>query len=226
MREERIFATVEATKSFATTYKIGLSLFVGRGPKIIRDLQSLGADVFLDLKLHDIPMQVHRAVESALAYAPRFLTVHAQGGAAMLKVAARAAKGTNTKILAVTMLTSLGQADMADLGISSSVGDQVRRLADLALSSGIDGLVASPQELTLLCDHVGKSAYLVCPGIRGADDQAHDQARTLSAYEAIRQGANALVVGRPITQAENSLLRAKGIHAEIERGMRDTELML
>ena len=221
MHEEAMHEVIRVTRPFATTYKIGLSLFVAHGPKIIQGLTACGADLFLDLKFHDIPMQVGKAVENALTYSPRFLTVHAQGGKAMLKEAARVAQGTKTTILAVTMLTSLASTDIHELGIRSTVFEQVLRLAELALSSGIDGLVASPQELSMLRHHLGKNVYLVCPGIRSIDDNADDQARTLSAYDAIRQGADALVVGRPITHGQNSWFKATSIHSEIERAMKE-----
>lgn len=222
MRQEKISEVITATRPFVTTYKIGLALFVAHGPPIIEQISSLGADIFLDLKLHDIPMQVRKAVENALIFSPRFLTVHAQGGRAMLREVASITAGTNTKILAVTMLTSLAQNDLHELGLPPSMEENVLRLADLALSSGIDGLVTSPQELASLRKKLGTSPYLVCPGIRSSDDRAHDQSRTLSAYEAIRQGANALVVGRPITQAENCSLRAQSVHAEIAQALKDS----
>jgi orotidine-5'-phosphate decarboxylase len=223
MDQAKIHEVVTATRPFVTTYKIGLALFVAYGPKILSELSAQGAQVFLDLKLHDIPMQVRKALENALKYSPRFVTVHAQGGRAMLQEVAKAANGSGTKILAVTMLTSLSQNDMSELGLSASAEENVLRLADLALQSGIDGLVSSPREIVALRKEFGANPYLVCPGIRAASDCANDQSRTESAYVAIRQGANALVVGRPITQAENCLLRAEGIHTEILNAMKDTQ---
>jgi orotidine-5'-phosphate decarboxylase len=221
MREEKMLEIIAATRPFATTYKIGLSLFVAHGPKIFQGVHAHGGDLFLDLKLHDIPMQVSKAVENALSHCPRFLTVHALSGRATLKEIARVAQGSTTKILAVTMLTSLNETDAQELGFGSTLFEQVLRLADLAHSCGIDGFVTSAQELAMIRRHFGKDVYLVCPGIRSHEEATHDQARTLSAYDAMHRGADALVIGRPITQAENSLLIAANIHKEIERAIKE-----
>lgn len=221
IEHEKIEKLIETTRPFATTYKIGLSLFVAHGPAIVRKIGGLGADIFLDLKLHDIPMQVGLAVLHALEFSPRFLTIHAQGGRAMMKEVASAVRGSKTKVLAVTVLTSLNQRDFYDLGYHDRIEDGVLKLADLALSAGIDGLVTSPRELSWLRAQFGEGPYLVCPGVRARDDATHDQARVMTAHEAIDAGANALVIGRPITQATNVLLKAEAMHQEISRAMKE-----
>ncbi len=212
-------ALVEEARPFASTFKIGLSQFVARGPAILGEISSREADVFLDLKLHDIPMQVAKAVEHALAFSPRFLTVHAQGGRKMLAEAAEAAKGSTTVLLAVSVLTSLDQNDFSEIGYRDSIEDGVLRLADLAYRSGIRGLVSSPQELKVLRARFGDDLFLVSPGVRPMDDAVFDQSRVMTPYQAIKCGADALVVGRPLTHADNICAKACMINLEIANAL-------
>ncbi len=212
--QESAIKIVEQTLDFAECYKVGLSLFTALGPAIIKDLKARGAEVFLDLKLHDIPMQVAKAVEKALPLEPKFLTVHALGGAAMLKEAARVAEGSKTTILAVSVLTSMDASAWHQLGFNERIEEGVFRLLDMARNNGVQGFVASPHEASAL-----KKAFpgctLVCPGVRSSLGTMDDQKRTLSAQEAILAGADYLVVGRPITKSEDVVMSAKSINHEI-----------
>ena len=214
--QDTLLGIARSTKEYVGVYKIGLTAFASGGPRLV---QMLSADrpVFLDLKLHDIPMQVAGAVAAVGASGARFTTVHASGGAAMLSAAARAAG--DVVVLAVTVLTSLDKDDLADVGISGSTEDAVVRLADLALNAGVPGLVCSPLELDVLRDRFGvRSAggpLLVVPGIRSSAADDDDQRRTLSAREAIDRGADMIVVGRPITASGDPASAARALAAEI-----------
>lgn len=191
--------------------KLGLEFFTANGCDGVRRVMD-GADLplFIDLKFHDIPNTVAGAVRGISRLAPAFFTIHAGGGAAMMKAAVDAADGKST-VLAVTILTSLAESDMAPLGISSSVADQVKRLADLAQSSGVGGLVCSPHEVAMLRRHLGPDMALVVPGIRPKGSAADDQARTLTPAEALTVGADHLVIGRPITAAADPAAAARAI---------------
>jgi orotidine-5'-phosphate decarboxylase len=195
--------------------KIGLELFVSAGPAATRLGAELGCDVFLDLKLHDIPETVDRAVASAVQLGVRYLTVHAGGGRRMLEQAARRAEGSGMTLLAVTVLTSLDDGDLAELGIGAAASDHARRLATLAQDSGINGLVCSVNEVAGLRELMGPSATLVTPGIRPAAGGADDQKRTGTPGSAIRAGSSLLVVGRPIRDAVDPLATARAICREI-----------
>lgn len=196
-------------------YKIGLQLFTRGGPDLIRAFVDQGHEVFLDLKFHDIPNTVHRAVQAAAALQVRFLTVHASGGSEMLTAAVEAAAGSRTQILAVTVLTSLDDDGLREIGFDHTVSGQVVHLARLAHESGVPGLVCSPQELELIRSEISDPLVLVTPGIRPATDPVDDQKRTLSAREAILRGANYLVVGRPILQAADRVAAAQAFATEI-----------
>ena len=191
--------------------KLGLEFFTANGCDGVRKVMD-GADLplFIDLKFHDIPNTVAGAVRGISCLTPAFFTIHAGGGAAMMKAAVEAAEG-RSKVLAVTILTSLAESDMNPLGISSSVADQVRRLADLAQTSGVDGLVCSPHEVAMLRAHLGAGMALVVPGIRPKGSAADDQARTLTPAEALKVGADHLVIGRPITAAADPAAAARAI---------------
>ena len=180
--------------------KVGLELFTREGPPLVRELRARGCEVFLDLKLHDIPNTVAKATEAAAALDVTFLTIHGCGGPAMLK-AAVAAAGERTKLLAISVLTSLDDADLAAVGVPGGAREQVLRLAGVAAAAGVPGLVCSPQELTALRTGAGAGLTLVTPGIRGPGDAAGDQKRTMSPGEAVSAGADYLVVGRPITRS-------------------------
>lgn len=206
---------VELTKPYATTFKVGLSLFSAHGPEIVKAINALGVNVFLDLKLCDIPMQVRKAVESVLALKPRFLTVHASGGRAMLKDAADAAFGSGTTLLAVSVLTSLDQHSFSQIGFASTIAHGVMNLTELAFSAGIHGFVSSPHEISQLKQKFGDACFLVCPGVRPHGGEVNDQSRVMTPSEAIFLGADALVVGRPITKAKNIVEAARAINHEI-----------
>jgi len=184
--------------------KIGLEFFLGNGRAGFESLR--GAPIFLDLKLHDIPNTVAGAVRAVLPLKPRMLTIHASGGAAMIRAAqktAATAEPDRPMILAVTVLTSLDQDDLPSIGIGGSAAEQVLRLGRLAMEAGADGLVCSPLEVAMLRQALGPAVRLVVPGIRPAGSAAGDQARTMTPAQAVAAGADWIVVGRPITGASD-----------------------
>ncbi|MGC1783939.1 MAG: orotidine-5'-phosphate decarboxylase [Acidobacteriaceae bacterium] len=197
--------------------KVGLELYIAAGNAIVEELAGQGYSVFLDLKLHDIPNTVAGAVRSAAAAGASLLTVHSMGGTAMLTAAAEAAaKLPNPpRLLAVTVLTSMDAAQLAAIGVASTPAEEVLRLARIAQASGIDGLVCSAQEVGLLRRELGPAPFLVTPGIRPAGSDVGDQKRVATPGHAIRAGANALVVGRPITHAPDPAKAAQAILADI-----------
>lgn len=201
--------------------KVGLELFVSEGPAAAALGSALGLEVFLDLKLHDIPETVDRAVASAAALGVRYLTVHAAGGAEMLRRAvARAALAPRPlTILAVTVLTSLDGEDLRAQGVEGTPSEQVLRLARVAWSAGVRGFVASPAEVRSLREALGAEALLVIPGIRPAGAAAGDQKRIATPASAIGDGADLLVVGRPIRDAVDPVAAAAAVVAEIERAL-------
>jgi orotidine-5'-phosphate decarboxylase len=209
---------IEKTREFAGTYKVGLGLFCAHGPAIVKEIKSLGVEVFLDLKLHDIPMQVAKAIESLLHLEVKFLTIHASGGLNMLKAAKQAVLGSKTSLLSVSILTSISDVDYRRLFLGH-VNDGVRELAKMSFKAGINSLVCSPLEAKSLKSIFGDDCFLVAPGIRSSFDEAFDQARTLTAFDAITHGADALVVGRPITSASDVYLAAKNLHDEIKTAL-------
>jgi orotidine-5'-phosphate decarboxylase len=202
-------------------YKIGKELFTAAGPSVVRELVAAGKQVFLDLKFHDIPNTVAGAVRTASALGVSLLTVHASGGSTMLRAAAEAAAQSEAKptILAVTVLTSFTASDLAEIGVSASVEAQVLHLAGLAIRAGCGGIVASAQEAARLRSSYGAGFTLVTPGIRPAGGVAGDQARVVTPEDAIRAGANYLVVGRPISAADNPREAARAITRQIERAL-------
>ena len=192
----------------ARTFKVGLELFTAEGPALFRKLRALRKDIFLDLKLHDIPNTVAGAVRSAFKHGVRMMTIHASGGREMMakaaeavKAAAEAGLGPKPLLLGVTVLTSLKGADLEEVGLSSDVASQVLRLAGLARSAGLDGVVCSPQEIEILRREFGPGLVIVTPGIRPVWAAAQDQKRIMTPAEAVARGADYLVIGRPITGA-------------------------
>ena len=204
-------------------YKIGKQLFTAAGPAMVRELTSRGDRVFLDLKFHDIPNTVAGAVQSAVATGAWMVNVHASGGGAMMKAAAEAATKTAASlgrprplVIGVTVLTSMNDAALHEIGVARPMLDQVMHLARLAKASGLDGVVASPQETRAIRDACGKDFQIVTPGIRPADQQGKDdQARTLTPAEAISAGATYLVIGRPITGSSDPRQAAESITATL-----------
>jgi orotidine-5'-phosphate decarboxylase len=191
-------------------FKIGSRLFTIHGPTIVEQLVARGDRVFLDLKFHDIPTTVAGAVAAATRLGVWMLNVHASGGGAMMRAARDAGAEEAARqsrppplIIAVTMLTSLNEGTLEEIGVGDPMRSQVRRLATLAQASGLDGVVASPQEIDLIRAACGKAFTIVTPGIRGAADAQGDQARTMSAGQALAAGASYLVVGRPIIAASD-----------------------
>ncbi|MBI2442259.1 MAG: orotidine-5'-phosphate decarboxylase [Lentisphaerae bacterium] len=199
-------------------YKIGLELFAAEGPRALAELHSQGKKIFLDLKLHDIPHTVERAVAAAAQHGIGLLTLHAAGGRAMLLSAARAAQAMGPsapKLIAVTTLTSLKETDLIELGISRPLKDQAIALGKLSLDCGLDGLVASAWEVEDLRRRFGAAPLLVTPGIRPAGSALGDQKRVATPSLAVRAGANFLVVGRPILDAADPRVAAAAILDEI-----------
>ncbi|MFC0409988.1 orotidine-5'-phosphate decarboxylase [Roseomonas elaeocarpi] len=200
--------------------KLGLEFFVANGPAAIRAVAG-EAPVFLDLKFHDIPNTVAGAVRSACAAVrPAMLTVHASGGAPMIRAAreaAEAAGGDRPAVLAVTVLTSLDAATLSETGVAGGPAQQVLRLARIALDAGADGLVCSPHEVSRLRDAFGEAPMLVVPGVRPRGAAAGDQARTATPAEAIAAGADWIVMGRPITGHADPVAAARAAVAEMPR---------
>ncbi|MCW1430077.1 orotidine-5'-phosphate decarboxylase [Novosphingobium sp. JCM 18896] len=193
--------------------KLGLEFFCAHGHHGVHEIAKLGLPIFLDLKLHDIPNTVAGAMQSIHVLEPAIVTVHASGGRAMMEDA-KAAAGERCKVVAVTMLTSLDENDLARTGVSGSAHDQVLRLADLAHSAGLDGIVCSGQEVAAVHKQ-WKDGYFVVPGLRPADGKLGDQKRAVTPREARDGGASVLVIGRPITRAEDPLAAARAIEATL-----------
>jgi orotidine-5'-phosphate decarboxylase len=208
---------VAAVGDSARYYKVGLQLYTAEGPQVVRDLVSSGRQVFLDLKLHDIPNTVGAAVKEACKLGASMLTVHAAGGGNMLRAAVEAGRNANISpmILAVTVLTSLEGRDLEHAGVRGTVGDQVSRLAALAIANGCHGVVASAQEAAALRNELGDDFLIVTPGVRPSGTDHGDQARVVTPSEAIAAGASYIVVGRPITAALDPAAEAREILAQI-----------
>jgi orotidine-5'-phosphate decarboxylase len=199
-----------------STVKIGLELYLRYGPGVVASVRGAsGVQVFLDLKLHDIPVTVAGAARAVARLRPSLLTVHAAAGAAAIRAAVDAAP--DTKIVAVTVLTSLSGADLGEIGLAGPVSDAVRRLAGMAVTAGARGLVCSPQEVTAVRSEVGPEITLITPGVRPAGADAHDQARIATPEEALRAGADLLVIGRPITGAADPGAAAAALGASLRR---------
>lgn len=202
-------------------FKVGLELFVAAGPAMIEPLVARGHNIFLDLKFCDIPNTVAGAVRSAASLGARLITVHAAGGPAMLEAAQNALAGfaDPPQLLAVTVLTSMDQAQLGAIGISRTPAEQVELLARMGLAAGIKGFVCSPQEVATLRALTGPEGVLVIPGIRPAGSHTDDQKRIAAPADALRSGASYLVVGRPITQASDPAEAAEAIVAEMAEAL-------
>lgn len=206
--------------------KLGLEYFTAHGADGVRKLSSKKAPIFLDLKFHDIPNTVAGAIRATAGIDSFMMTVHTQGGLAMMKAAvdasmevAQATGKARPFIIGVTVLTSLDNDDLTMIGAAHAVEDQVRTLADLAMKAGLDGVVCSPKEIRLLREHCGDDFKLVVPGIRPAGSQTSDQKRTMTPQEAIEQGADYIVIGRPITRSADPAHAARTIAASLKRAV-------
>ncbi|MEU7747224.1 orotidine-5'-phosphate decarboxylase [Nonomuraea sp. NPDC049158] len=199
-----------------TTVKIGLELYLRYGPDVIASIRGAsGVQVFLDLKLHDIPNTVAAAARAVARLRPAILTVHAAGGPAMIRAAVEAAP--DTQIAAVTVLTSLSEADLSRIGLAGPASDAVRRLAVLSVESGAKALVCSPHEVVELRSEVGPEITLITPGVRPAGADSQDQARVATPEQALADGADLLVIGRPITASPDPGATAAAIASSLRR---------
>jgi orotidine-5'-phosphate decarboxylase len=210
---DRAKAIAKAVRSVAGGLKLGLEFFAANGPSGVTELGEFGLPLFLDLKLHDIPNTVAKAVQALRPLEPAVLTVHAAGGLAMLENA-KAAASPDTKVVAVTVLTSLDGKDLAAAGVKGSAADQVARLAALAQTAGLDGIVCSGEEVAA-ARKAWPSGFFVVPGVRPANSASADQKRTVTPRQAIDDGASILVIGRPITEAEDPSAAVRSIAATL-----------
>ena len=220
--EERAIAMAEKLKSDVKLFKIGLELFSSCGPKIIARIKEMGCDVFLDLKFHDIPTTVAKATASVTALGPFIFNVHALGGYDMMK---RAAEETlreaerlriaKPKILAVTILTSIDEKAMREVGLGGSPKEEVLRLSNLAKKAGLDGVVAAPSETKYIRKEIGEDFLIVTPGVRPEWAASNDQKRIATPSAAIKDGADYIVVGRPITESKDPAEAAREILKEM-----------
>lgn len=216
----RLASSLEA---FVGGIKLGLEFFGANGPQGFKQLSSANENIFLDLKLHDIPNTVAKAIHSLMPLKPKIMTIHTAGGPAMMKAAAKAATEAADAIgcqrpiiVGVTILTSLDTDDLNAIGYQNNVTIQVVKLARLAKDSGLDGVVCSPHEIKLIREACGADFKLVVPGIRPAGSAKGDQKRVMTPNEAVRLGADYLVIGRPITKAEDPAMAARAIAEEID----------
>jgi orotidine-5'-phosphate decarboxylase len=193
--------------------KLGLEFFSANGRSGIREMAELGLPIFLDLKFHDIPNTVAKAIQSLRPLNPAIITVHAAGGRAMMEDA-KAAAPTDTKVVAVTVLTSLDGSDLNSIGLESDPHAQVERLTSLAREAGLDGVVCSGNEVAA-AKKLWPGGFFVVPGVRSADSQSGDQKRVMTPRKALDSGASILVIGRPITQAEDPDQAARAIEATL-----------
>ena len=212
---DRAIAFAEAVRGEAGGVKLGLEFFAAQGPDGVRRIAGLGLDIFLDLKLHDIPNTVAKTVEALAPLSPAILTVHAAGGEAMLEAAKRAAPN-GTKVVGVTVLTSLDAPDLAAAGVFGSPEEQVQRLADLAKESGLDGIVCSGAEVRA-AKAGWADGFFVVPGVRPEGAQPGDQKRIVTPRDALRDGASVLVIGRPITAADDPAAAIRDIAASFKK---------
>jgi len=204
-------ALINSVKPSIGAVKLGLEFFISQGRQGVRKIAENDVDIFLDLKLHDIPNTVNKAVKEVAKLNCWMTTIHTLGGTDVMKAARTAVEESEKKplLIGVTILTS--HIDIAEVGIDYGIRDEVLRLTELAIKSGLDGIVCSPHEIAEIRKNFGKELKLVVPGIRSATDKKDDQARIMSASEALKLGADYLVIGRPITAAENPPLAAESI---------------
>lgn len=215
--ETEALQLVDQLDSELCRLKVGKEMFTHLGPAFVEKIQNKGFDVFLDLKYHDIPNTVAKACEAAADLGVWMLNVHASGGRRMMEAAANAVANHQNKplLIAVTVLTSMSQQDLNELGITNTPADQALRLATLAQASGLHGVVCSAQEAALMRQNLTEDFLLVSPGIRPAGSKADDQRRIMTPLDAINAGSNYLVIGRPVTQSDNPLETLRTINSEI-----------
>ncbi len=225
--EREALDLVDLLRDEVGLFKVGKQLFVHAGPEIVKEIRRRQADIFLDLKFHDIPRTVAKAAVEATKLGVAMLDVHATGSTEMMRLtsaevakAARANRIKRPKVLAITVLTSLDKRDLAEVGVRSSVDNQVARLAKLARSSGMDGVVASPHEVARIRRECGSRFIIVTPGVRPASADIEDQKRVMTPEQAIREGSKYLVVGSPIRNAADPVQAARDIVASMQRGTR------
>jgi len=212
--QAKALALVSVLAGRVSIYKVGLELYTAAGPAIVQAVAATGAKVFLDLKLHDIPNTVAKAVSAAGELGVQMLTVHLSGGSAMLEEAAKA-RPPGLLLLGVTVLTSSNEGTLAETGVASGVRDHVLRLAKLGENCGIDGLITSPQEVRVLRERLRRDMTLVTPGVRPAGAAADDQKRFSTPLEALQNGADYLVIGRPITSNADPVAALERIVKEL-----------
>lgn len=215
---------VKLLKNQVGLFKVGKQLFTHAGPKVIDMILQKGQKVFLDLKFHDIPNTVAKAGEEATKHNVTMFNLHALGGLEMMKKTVEASKAVAKNlripkplILAVTILTSMDEETIKEVGILGPINEQVERLASLAMKAGVDGVVASPQEISIIREKCGGKFLIITPGIRMPSSKADDQKRTLSPREAIATGADYLVIGRPIKEAKDPLEAVQKIAEDISQ---------
>ena len=218
-RDEAL-ALADRLAGHARWLKVGMTLFYAEGPAIVSEMRERGFKVFLDLKLHDIPHQVRGAAEAAARTGADLLTIHGLGAGAMMAAAregveAAADGGERAKVIAVTVLTSMDQQALSSIGVEAPVADEADRLARLARDNGIDGVVCSPQEAARMRELLGEDALVVTPGVRPAGAALGDQSRVATPSEALARGASHIVVGRPITSADDPVAAYEAIVAEL-----------
>lgn len=221
---EQAIEMVDKLGELVQCYKVGMEAFYGMGHAVLAQIAGRGKKTFLDLKLHDIPTTVARTVTTLCQFSPAFLTLHAAGGSAMLKAAIEAADAWSAKtgrerpkLLAITVLTSLGEQDWAEIGYPSPIRESVLRMAVMCKEEGMDGVVASPREAGAIRALCGPDFLIVTPGIRLHSEESEDQIRTATPAQALKYGANYLVVGRPILAADEP----REVAADIIRAMQE-----
>ena len=220
--KEKAVALAEKLKNDVKFFKIGLELFSSCGPEIVESIKDIGCDIFLDLKFHDIPATVAKAAAAVTSLEPFMFNVHAQGGYDMMKLAAEAVTAESArlgidkpKILAVTILTSLDGKALKEIGLDETPREMVVRLARLAGKAGLDGVVASPSETKYIRKELGENFIIVTPGVRPEWAASNDQKRIATPNAAIKDGADYIVVGRPITESKNPVEAARTILKEM-----------
>lgn len=212
-RLDAALALAHKVKGHVGGLKLGLEFFCAHGHHGVHEVAKVGLPIFLDLKLHDIPNTVAGAMQSIHVLEPAIVTIHALGGRAMMEDA-KAAAGEHTKVVAVTVLTSLDDGDLNSMGVAGSAHDQALRLADLAQEAGLDGIVCSGHEVAAI-HHRWKKGYFVVPGLRPDDGKLGDQKRAVTPRAARDAGASVLVIGRPISRAEDPVAAARAIEATL-----------